>query len=94
MAQERNDTQEKRPSPWLVVGILGGGLLIVLVVVVSFFLHGNPPPGRGDFCAQQGPRCAKGLACSEDNLCLGAEGTECSRGDECASRECLQGRCQ
>jgi hypothetical protein len=82
------------PFPWWLVGILGGGLLLVVGIVTAFFLRGNPLPGPGSFCAQQEPRCAQGLTCSEDNLCLGAEGFACSRGEECASRQCVQGVCQ
>jgi hypothetical protein len=82
------------PFPWWLVGILGGGLLIVVGVVSAFFLHGNPLPGPGAFCAQQEPRCAQGLDCSEDNLCLRAEGAACSRDEECASHQCLQDACQ
>lgn len=89
-----NASTPKPPFPWWLVGILGAGLAIVVGVVVSFFLHGNPPPRFGSFCAQQEPRCTQGLACSEDNLCLGAEGYECSREDECASRQCVSGRCR
>jgi|SRR4051812_29624675 hypothetical protein len=82
------------PFPWWLVGILGGGLLLVVGVVSAFFLRGNPLPGPGAFCAQQEPRCAQGLDCSEDNLCLRAEGTACSRDEECASHQCLQDACQ
>lgn len=83
-----------KPSfPWWLVGILGGGLLFVVGVVVAFFVRGNPLPGLGAFCSQQEPRCRVGLVCSENNLCLGAEGFECSSGDECAGHECVQGAC-
>jgi hypothetical protein len=69
-------------------------LLLVVGIVSAFFLRGNPLPGPGAFCAQQEPSCAQGLDCSEDNLCLSAEGSACSRDEECASHRCLQGACQ
>jgi hypothetical protein len=84
-----------RPSfPWLLVGVLGGGLAFVILVVVAFFMHGTPLPTLGALCAQQEPRCGVGLACTDDNLCLGAGGFECSREEQCASRSCVSGRCQ
>ncbi|PTL84220.1 hypothetical protein [Vitiosangium sp. GDMCC 1.1324] len=89
----RGPAPAKPSFPWWLVGILGGGLLIVVGVVAAFFAKGNPLPGLGAFCAQQEPRCREGLVCSENNLCLGAEGFECSSGDECASHECVQGAC-
>ncbi|HEX8435147.1 hypothetical protein [Archangium sp.] len=82
------------PFPWWLVGLLGGGLAFVLLVVVSFFLRGNPLPGLGALCAQQEPRCGEGLICTEDNLCLGAGGFACSREEQCATRRCMDGRCQ
>ncbi len=86
--------EPRPPFPWWLVGILGAGLTFVIIVVVSFFKHGNPLPPLGAFCAQQEPRCAMGLLCTEDNLCLGAGGFECARPDQCASRACVDGRCQ
>lgn len=49
------------------------------------------PPGLGQACPDG--KCAAGLACSKDKVCLGAAGFACAKVEDCNAMACDDGKC-
>lgn len=93
---------ERKTFPWWLVGLSAGVLLIMgnLVTILFSQVNGEGTGGSGELpglsrpCGEVEPRCAEGLVCAGEELCLGDTGSSCANSGQCLSGRCERSRCR